>query len=148
MRLLVQVVSRASVTVDGETIGKIGNGYLIFAGFTDGDDEAVVDRLLDKCMTLRILPDENGKTNKSLADQNGSVLIISQFTLYADMKHGHRPSFTKALEPKRAEELYEYLLKKAAEYGRTVQHGKFGAEMHVDLCNEGPFTVMLDSAEM
>ncbi|MGI5988984.1 MAG: D-aminoacyl-tRNA deacylase [Lachnospiraceae bacterium] len=148
MRLLVQVVSRASVAVDGKIIGKIGNGFLIFAGFTEGDDETVVDHLLDKCMKLRILPDENGKTNQSLEDQGGSVLIVSQFTLYADMRHGHRPGFTKALEPKRAEELYEYLLKKAKEYGRPVEHGEFGAEMQVELQNEGPFTVMLDSAEM
>ncbi len=148
MRLLVQVVSHACVRTEGTVIGEIGTGFLIFAGFTDGDDEEVVDRLLDKCMKLRILPDANGKTNRSLEDKNGSVLIVSQFTLYADMRRGHRPGFTRALEPKRAEELYEYLLKKAAEYGRPVRHGKFGAEMQVELTNEGPFTVMLDSAEM
>lgn len=148
MRLLVQVVSRASVSVDKKEIGSIQKGFLVFAGFTEGDDETTVDRLLDKCMTLRILPDENGKTNQSLADQNGSVLIISQFTLYADMRHGHRPGFSKALEPARAKELYDYMLAKAKEYGRPVAHGQFGADMQVSLVNEGPFTVMLDSAEI
>ena len=144
MRAVLQRVTRASVTVDGEVLGKIGKGFMILLGVEDADTEEIADKMADKICKLRIFEDENGKTNKSLADVNGQLLMVSQFTLYANCKKGNRPSFTEAGEPHRAEELYEYMVAKAREQVPVVETGVFGAEMEVSLVNDGPFTVILE----
>ena len=144
MRAVLTRVKSASVTVDGKTIGQIGQGFLILLGITHEDTEAQAVKLADKLMGLRIFEDENGKTNKSLADVDGQLLMVSQFTLYANCKKGNRPSFTEAGEPHRAEELYEYMVAKAREQVPVVETGVFGAEMEVSLVNDGPFTVILE----
>ena len=131
--------------MDGEVIGKIGRGYMVLIGVCDADDEAVADRLVDKMIKLRINEDENGKTNLSLADVDGALLLISQYTLYADCKKGNRPSFVKAGSPDHANALYEYIIEKCRERVPVVEKGSFGAEMEVELVNDGPFTVILDS---
>ena len=145
MRFVIQRVKHSSVSVDGEVIGKIGRGYMVLIGVCDADDEAVADRLVDKMIKLRINEDENGKTNLSLADVDGGLLLISQFTLYADCKKGNRPSFVKAGSPEHANALYEYIIEKCRERVPVVEKGSFGAEMEVELVNDGPFTVILDS---
>lgn len=145
MRFVIQRVKHSSVSVDGEVIGKIGGGYLVLIGVCDADDEAVADRLVDKMIKLRINEDENGKTNLSLADVDGELLLVSQFTLYADCKKGNRPSFVKAGSPDHANALYEYIIEKCRERVPVVEKGSFGAEMAVELVNDGPFTVILDS---
>ena len=144
MKAVLQRVTEASVRVDGEVIGSIGKGFFILLGVSDEDDEAVADKMADKICKLRIFEDENGKTNKSLADVDGQLLMVSQFTLYANCKKGNRPSFTEAGEPHRAEELYEYMVAKAREQVPVVETGVFGAEMEVSLVNDGPFTVILE----
>lgn len=144
MRAVLQRVTRASVTVDGEVLGKIGKGFMILLGVEDADTEEITDKMADKICKLRIFEDENGKTNKSLADVDGQLLMVSQFTLYANCKKGNRPSFTEAGEPHRAEELYEYMVAKAREQVPVVETGVFGAEMEVSLVNDGPFTVILE----
>lgn len=148
MKVVLQRVVRAAVTVEGQTIGAIGKGFMILLGVSDTDTEKTADRLVEKICKLRIFEDENGKTNLSLADVGGSLLIVSQFTLYADCKKGNRPSFTKAGAPKLAEELYEYVVAKCRERIETVEHGSFGAHMMIDLVNDGPFTLVLDSDEL
>ncbi len=148
MRAVVQRVAHASVAVDGTVLGKIGNGFMILLGVSDEDTEQIADRMADKICKLRIFVDENGKTNLSLADVGGELLVISQFTLYADCKKGNRPSFTKAGAPDRANELYEYFMKRCREYVEVVERGQFGADMKVELLNDGPFTLMLDSSEL
>ena len=148
MRAVVQRVAHASVAVDGTVLGKIGNGFMILLGVSDEDTEQIADRMADKICKLRIFEDENGKTNLSLADVGGELLVISQFTLYADCKKGNRPSFTKAGAPDRANELYEYFMKRCREYVDVVERGQFGADMKVELLNDGPFTLMLDSSEL
>ena len=145
MRFVIQRVKHSSVSVDGEVIGKIGRGYMVLIGVCDADDEAVADRLVDKMIKLRINEDENGKTNLSLADVDGALLLISQFTLYADCKKGNRPSFVKAGSPDHANALYEYIIEKCRERVPVVEKGSFGAEMEVALVNDGRFTVILDS---
>lgn len=145
MRCLVQRVLSASVTVSGETIGNIEKGYLILLGVNNMDTEAVADKLLKKILDARLFEDENGKTNLSIRDISGSLLIVSQFTLYADTKKGNRPSFIQAGDPAHAKALYEYFLAKAAEAGIPTAHGEFGADMKVSLINDGPFTIMYDS---
>ena len=146
MRFLIQEVTHASVTVDGKLISEINRGLLIFVGVNDADDYSVADKMLKKAVGLRIFPDENGKTNLSLADVNGELLIVSQFTLYADCKKGNRPSFVNAGKPDHANRIYEYIIEKAQnEYGIKVGHGIFGADMKVKLLNDGPFTIFLDS---
>ena len=145
MRFVIQRVKHSSVSVDGEVIGKIGRGYMVLIGVCDADDEAVADRLVDKMIKLRINEDENGKTNLSLADVDGALLLISQFTLYADCKKGNRPSLVKAGSPDHANALYEYIIEKCRERVPVVEKGSFGAEMEVELVNDGPFTVILDS---
>lgn len=147
MKLVIQRVSRASVTVDGKTVGKIGNGYLVLLGIGAEDTEAECERLAQKMINLRIFSDENGKTNLSLKDVSGELLIISQFTLYADCRKGNRPNFLNAKEPKEAERLYEYFCG-LCEREIHVEKGVFGADMKVELLNDGPFTVILDSAEL
>ncbi|MBR6897658.1 MAG: D-tyrosyl-tRNA(Tyr) deacylase [Lachnospiraceae bacterium] len=148
MRFVVQRVREASVTIDGEVHGRIDRGFLVLAGVSEDDDAAVADKLVKKLLGLRIFEDEQGKTNLSLADVGGSLLIISQFTLYADCKKGNRPSFVKAARPEVAEPLYEYIVSKCREGGYEVATGVFGADMKVALLNDGPFTVILDSAQM
>ena len=148
MRTVVQRVTHASVKVDGQTIGEIGKGFLILLGVAEEDDEAIADKMADKICRLRIFEDENGKTNLSLADVGGEILVVSQFTLYADCKKGNRPSFVKAGNPEKAIRLYEYFMKRCQTHVQTVQHGQFGADMKVELLNDGPFTLMLDSKEL
>lgn len=148
MRLLVQRVKEASVAVDGETIGQIGHGLLVFVGVAETDTEQLADKMTDKLTRLRIFDDENGKTNLSAADVDGEFLIISQFTLYADCRKGNRPSFISAGNPTLANRLYEHILTSIEEKGFRTQHGSFGADMKVSLLNDGPFTIMLDSDEI
>jgi len=148
MRFVIQRVKHASVTVDGEVIGKIGRGYLVLIGVCDADDEAVADRMVDKMIKLRINSDAEGKTNLALADVDGGLLLVSQFTLYANCKKGNRPSFTEAGSPEHAEALYEYIIERCRERVPVVEKGSFGAEMAVELLNDGPFTILLDSAAL
>ena len=148
MRFVIQRVKEASVTVNGAVVGKIGKGYLVLIGIKDDDTEATADRMLQKMINLRIFEDENGKTNLSLAQVGGGLLLISQFTLYADARKGNRPSFIRAGKPDMAEPLYEYMIKKAKETVPVVERGIFGADMKVSLLNDGPFTLYLDSEEL
>lgn len=143
MKTVIQRVSSASVAVDGKTVGEIGTGYLILVGFTHDDTEEQCDKAAKKIRTLRIFSDENDKINLSLGDVGGSVLCISQFTLYADASHGNRPAFIKAMEPVRAEQLYDYFCNRMKEFC-NVEKGIFGADMKVSLVNDGPFTIGLD----
>lgn len=144
MKFLIQRVLEASVKVDGETVGSIGKGLLVFVGAGREDDRAAADKYLKKLLGLRIFEDENGKTNLSLKDVNGELLFVSQFTLYANCKKGNRPSFIEAGDPDTANELYEYIIREAAKSVPVVQHGIFGADMKVHLINDGPFTIILD----
>ncbi len=145
MRIVIQRVTRASVTVDEKIIGKIGKGFLVFLGVSDTDNEQVAERFAEKISKLRIFDDENGKTNLSIKDVGGEMLIVSQFTLYADCKKGNRPSFTNAGSPDKAEKLYEYFISLIESKEIKTAHGSFGADMKVDILNDGPFTVILDS---
>ena len=144
MRLVIQRVLHAEVQVDGNTIGKIGKGLLVFVGAGQDDTKEIADKYLRKLLGLRIFEDENGKTNLSLKDVDGELLIVSQFTLYANCKKGNRPSFIEAGEPHMAETLYEYMIEEASKSVPVVQHGSFGADMKVSLINDGPFTILLD----
>ena len=144
MKIVLQRISRASVTVDGSIVGSIDNGYVVLLGFGEGDDKPKVGKMVDKIQKLRIFPDENGKTNLSIGDVGGGILVISQFTLYADCRKGNRPSFTDAAEPALAEELYDCFIACAQEKFDKVAHGIFGADMKVELINNGPFTVILE----
>lgn len=144
MRIVIQRTERASVSVDGKTVGEIGKGFLVLLGVGAEDTEAECERLAKKLIGLRIFEDENGKTNLSLKDVNGSLLIISQFTLYADCRKGNRPNFLMAKEPKEAERLYEYFCELCRREIPVVEKGVFGAEMRVELVNDGPFTIVLE----
>lgn len=148
MRFVIQRVKHASVTVDGEVIGKVGRGYMVLIGVCDADDEAVADKMVDKMIKLRINEDADGKTNLALADVDGGLLLVSQFTLYANCKKGNRPSFTEAGSPEHAEALYNYIIERCRERVPVVETGSFGAEMAVELLNDGPFTVILDSEKL
>lgn len=148
MRFVIQRVSEASVAVDGQVIGQIGHGLLVFVGVADSDDKMIADKMIDKLTKLRIFDDADGKTNLSIADVGGKFLVISQFTLYADCRKGNRPSFTLAGRPDKAEELYEYVISEIGKKGFCAEHGSFGAEMKVPLLNDGPFTILLDSDEI
>lgn len=148
MKFVIQRVSEASVAVDGNVIGSIKKGFLVLIGVSDKDTEETADKLVRKMTGLRIFEDENGKTNLSLADVEGSLLLISQFTLYANCKKGNRPSFIEAGQPDRANALYEYIIEKCRASVPNVQTGRFGAEMKVSLINDGPFTIILDSEEL
>lgn len=145
MRMVVQRVTEAGVSVEGETIGAIGAGFLVLLGVCNDDTEEIADKMVDKLCKLRIFQDENGKTNRSLSDVGGELLIVSQFTLYADCSEGNRPSFFRSGDPESANRLYEYVLKKCRERVERVEHGSFGAYMQVRLLNDGPFTLVLDS---
>lgn len=148
MRFVIQRVQRASVRVDNKIIGNIDRGYMVLVGVSHDDNESVADRMVDKMIKLRINEDADGKTNLSLADVNGGLLMISQFTLYANCKKGNRPSFIEAGEPERANELYEYILARCREQVPVVEKGSFGADMKVELVNDGPFTIVLDSEQL
>ena len=148
MRFVIQRVLHASVTVDNETVGSIGKGVLVLIGVEDSDTRELADRMISKMINLRIFEDTAGKTNCNLASVNGSLLLVSQFTLYADCHHGNRPSFIRAGKPDFANELYEYIIEKCKESVPIVEHGSFGADMKVDLRNDGPFTIVLDSDEI
>ena len=148
MRIVIQRVSSASVTVDGAMIGKIGPGLCLLCGFTHGDDEQIVEQMAAKCINLRIFEDQDGKMNLSLPEVQGAVLVVSQFTLYADCKRGRRPSFADSAEPAKAEKLYEKFVEILKSSGTEVQTGSFGAKMLVDIQNDGPVTIVLDSDEL
>jgi len=156
MRFLIQRVNKASVSVGGQVIGKIGKGLLVFVGISNSDlmmaESAkrldIADKMVKKLIGLRIFEDENGKTNLDLKSVEGELLLISQFTLYADCRKGNRPSFINAGEPEGANKLYRYLINKCRQEVKIVEEGRFGADMKVDLENDGPFTIMLDSAEI
>lgn len=148
MRYIIQRVKNASCTVDGRVTGEIEKGFLVFIGVSDTDTKEIADKMTKKLLGMRIFEDENGKTNLSLKDVNGSLLLISQFTLYADCKKGNRPSFTKAGKPDHANELYEYMIEVCKNEISNVQTGIFGADMKIQLLNDGPFTILLDSDEI
>ncbi len=145
MKFVIQRVSHASVTVHEETIGRINQGYLVLIGVAKEDTREDADRLVKKLIGLRIFSDENGKINRSLKDVKGELLLVSQFTLYADARHGNRPSFTDAAGPEQANELYEYIIESCRRQLPVVETGEFGADMKVELLNDGPFTIILES---
>ncbi len=148
MRFVIQRVSEASVTVEDKVVGEIGKGFLVLIGVAEEDTRDIADKLIKKLIGLRIFEDEEGKTNLSLADVGGSLLLVSQFTLYANCKKGNRPSFIEAGNPQKAEELYEYIIEKCREQIPCVETGVFGAVMKVALVNDGPFTILLDSEKL
>ncbi len=148
MRFVIQRVTDASVTVEGEVVGKIGKGYMVLIGVEENDTEAIADKMVDKMIKLRIFEDDEGKTNRSLADVDGELLLVSQFTLYANCKKGNRPSFIEAGSPDKANSLYEYIIARCKERVPVVEKGIFGAMMSVALTNDGPFTILLDSREI
>lgn len=148
MRFVIQRVQHASVTVEGEKVGSIGKGFLVLIGIEDTDTKELADQMIAKLIGLRIFEDEYGKTNLNLAAVHGELLLVSQFTLYADCHHGNRPSFIRAGKPDKANELYEYIIEQCRKQVPVVQHGIFGADMKVELLNDGPFTIILDSDEI
>lgn len=143
MKIVLQRVTNANVTVEGQIIGSINKGLLIFLGVEAEDTFDMLQKYVDKIVKLRIFEDENGKTNKSLMDVNGSLLVVSQFTLCADCSHGNRPGFTGAKAPGEANEMYEEFIRLCKEQVPVVEHGEFGADMKVSLVNDGPFTILL-----
>ena len=144
MKLVVQRVKKAEVKVDGNIIGKIDKGFMVLIGITHTDTKEVADYLVKKLINLRVFEDENGKMNKSLKDVNGSLLLVSQFTLYADCSSGNRPSFTDAAKPDFANELYEYIIEECKKKVEIIETGVFGADMQVELVNDGPVTIILE----
>lgn len=148
MRFVIQRVTESSVAVDHAVIGRIGKGFMVLIGVSEDDTEETADKLVKKMIGLRIFEDENGKTNLSLADVGGGLLLISQFTLYANCRKGNRPSFIEAGSPEKANALYEYIIAKCREQVPVVETGAFGAEMKVSLVNDGPFTIVLDSEKL
>ena len=148
MRVVLTTVSEAGVKINDRLVAKISRGYLLLVGFTDGDDKEIVDKMVDKILSLRVFPDENGQINISLQDVNGSILSVSQFTLYANASKGRRPSFVDALRPGEAEPLYDYFNQQLELKHGKVQTGVFGADIKVESINDGPFTLLLDSKEL
>ena len=148
MKFVLQRVLEAEVKIDNEVVGKIGKGYLLLLGVQDEDTKEIADKMIEKVSKLRIFEDENGKTNLSISDVDGEILIVSQFTLYADCKKGNRPSFIRAGKPDFANSIYEYVLERSKELFKNVEKGVFGADMKVSLVNDGPFTIVLDSEEI
>ena len=144
MKFLIQRVTEAAVDIAGETVGKIGKGYLVLIGVGEGDTREMADRFIRKMLSLRIFADENGKTNLSIKDVGGALLLVSQFTLYADCHKGNRPTFNGAGNPTLANELYEYIIAECKKEIPVVETGRFGTDMQVSLVNDGPFTIMLD----
>jgi D-tyrosyl-tRNA(Tyr) deacylase len=149
MRVVVQRCSRAEVRIENQVTGKIGRGFMILVGITEGDTQTEADLMAKKVAQMRVFEDSEGKMNLSLADVQGSILSISQFTLYADCRKGNRPSFIRAARPETAEPLYDYFNQQLRDaYGLQVETGRFGADMKVDFINDGPVTILLDSAEL
>ena len=148
MRFVIQRVTHASVTVDGNVLGRIGKGFLVLIGVSDEDTKETADKMIRKMLGLRIFEDENGKTNLDLRTVDGELLLIFQFTLYADCRRGNRPGFTRAGRPDMANEMYEYIIQKCKEQFPAVERGEFGADMKVELLNDGPFTILLDSEDL
>lgn len=148
MRFLIQRVNNSEVTVDNKSTGKINNGLLVFIGISNEDTEEIADRMVKKLIGLRIFEDEKGKTNLDIKSVNGELLLISQFTLYADCRKGNRPSFVNAGAPDRANTLYEYIIRKCKEEIPVVEKGVFGADMTISISDQGPFTIWLDSNEI
>lgn len=148
MRFVIQRVTSSKVTIGGEIKGEIGKGFMVLIGIADGDTAEIADKMIRKMVNMRIFEDENGKTNLGLKDVGGSLLLISQFTLYADCKKGNRPSFIKAGAPDMAEKLYDYIISECKKEIEVVEQGEFGADMKVELLNDGPFTIFLDSDEL
>ncbi len=148
MRFVIQRVIESKVEVDGEVIGQIGKGFMVLIGVSDSDTKEIADKMIKKMIGLRIFEDENGKTNLSLDAVGGELLLISQFTLYANCKKGNRPSFIEAGAPDMANEMYEYIIAKCKESVPVVEKGSFGADMKVSLVNDGPFTIVLDSDKL
>ena len=148
MRVVIQRAKNAKCTVEGQITGQIDHGYCIFVGFNNKDTDEIIDKMIHKILFLRIFEDENGKMNKSIQDVDGSILSISQFTLYADCKKGNRPSFTNAGKPDLATALYDQFNLKLQEQGMHVETGIFGADMKIELLNDGPVTIVLDSKEL
>ena len=148
MKAIIQRVSRASVTIEEKVVGAIGQGYLVLLGVAQGDTVEIMEKLVKKMIDLRIFQDENGKTKLSIEDVGGEILVVSQFTLLADCKKGRRPSFIKAGDPKTAEEMYELFIEECKKRISKVEHGSFGSDMKVELVNDGPFTIILDSDEL
>ena len=145
MRFVIQRVTESEVRVDNEVIGKIGKGFMVLVGVSDSDTKEIADKMIRKMLALRIFEDEQGKTNLALDTVGGELLLISQFTLYANCKKGNRPSFIEAGAPDMAEAMYEYIIEKCKEQVEVVERGRFGADMKVSLVNDGPFTLILDS---
>ena len=148
MRFVIQRVTEANVKVDGQMIGEIGKGFMVLIGVGQEDTREIADKMIKKMVGLRIFEDENQKTNLSLADVDGQLLLISQFTLYANCKKGNRPSFIEAGAPDMAEELYEYIVTECKKSVPVVEKGSFGADMKVSLVNDGPFTIVPDSEKI
>ena len=148
MRIVLTTVLNASVTIDNKAVGQIDHGFCVLVGFTHDDTKEIVDKMIDKMLSLRVFMDENGLTNLSIYDVKGQILSVSQFTLYADLAKGRRPSFINAMKPDQARELYQYFNEQIkAKYG-AVETGEFGADMKVSSVNDGPFTVIMDSKEI
>lgn len=148
MKFVIQRVKHASVTVEGQVLGNIGKGFLVLIGVCESDDKSIADKMIKKLIGLRIFEDENGKTNLDLHSVNGELLLVSQFTLYANCKKGNRPSFVEAAKPEQANDLYEYIISECKKQVNVVERGEFGADMKVELLNDGPFTIVLDSKEL
>lgn len=148
MKFVIQRVTKAQVSVDGEVIGKINKGFMVLIGISGTDTKEIADKMTKKLLGLRIFDDAQGKTNLALSDVEGELLLISQFTLYANCKKGNRPSFTDAGAPDMANDMYEYIISSCRDAGYHVETGSFGADMKVELLNDGPFTIVLDSAEI
>jgi len=148
MKFVIQRVTEANVKVDGQTIGEIGKGFMVLISVGQDDTRVIADKMIKKMIGLRIFEDENGKTNLSLADVDGQLLLISQFTLYANCKKGNRPSFIEAGAPDMANDMYEYIISECKKSIPVVEKGSFGAHMKVSLVNDGPFTIILDSEKL
>ena len=148
MKFVIQRVNNASVTIDEKIVGKINKGFLVLIGVSNDDTKEIADKMIKKLIGMRIFDDENGKTNLALADVDGELLLVSQFTLYANCKKGNRPSFINAGAPDMANEMYEYIIEKSREMVKVVETGEFGADMKVKLENDGPFTIVLDSDQL
>lgn len=148
MKFVIQRVNNASVTIDENIVGKINKGFLVLIGVSNDDTKEIADKMIKKLIGMRIFDDENGKTNLALADVDGELLLVSQFTLYANCKKGNRPSFINAGAPDMANEMYEYIIEKCREMVKVVETGEFGADMKVKLENDGPFTIVLDSEQL
>ncbi|MBQ9200328.1 MAG: D-tyrosyl-tRNA(Tyr) deacylase [Lachnospiraceae bacterium] len=148
MKFVIQRVTKASVTIDGSVSGKIDKGFMVLIGVCEEDTKEMADKLVKKLIGLRIFADSEGKTNLSIKEVDGQILLVSQFTLYADCKKGNRPSFIKAGSPEHAEKLYDYIVELCKNEIEVVETGEFGADMQVELINDGPFTIILDSSEL